>query len=220
MQRVPEPELMNDPAQALAYAEADFSEPHEAFVAAYRERFPHTSGQVLDLGCGPADVTLRFARAHPDCTVLGVDAAEEMLALGRDACRRAGLADRIELQLAHLPHTPLPREAFTAIISNSLLHHLADPMSLWQAVAHHVNPGTQVFIMDLMRPASREVAQALVDTYAADEPEVLRHDFYHSLLAAYRPDEVAAQLREAGLDGLMVEVTSDRHFIVHGRVSP
>ena len=49
MQRVPEPELMDDPAQALAYAGADFSEPHQAFVAHFRERFPDFhSGSVLD----------------------------------------------------------------------------------------------------------------------------------------------------------------------------
>lgn len=219
MQRIPEPELMNDPAQAQAYAEADFSAPHQAFVVAYQAHFPDTCGQVLDLGCGPGDVTLRFARAHPDCTVLGVDAAEQMLRLGRDACHRAGLADRIELQLAHLPHTALPDEAYAAIISNSLLHHLDDPMTLWQTVAQHAHHGTQVFVMDLMRPDSPDAAQALVDLYAAEEPEVLRHDFYHSLRAAYRPEEVVAQLHAAGLDALRVEVSSDRHFIVHGRIA-
>ncbi|MCB1736048.1 MAG: class I SAM-dependent methyltransferase [Gammaproteobacteria bacterium] len=219
MQRIPEPELMNDPAQAQAYAEADFSEPHDAFVATYREHFPETRGQVLDLGCGPADVTLRFARAHPDCTVLGIDAAEQMLQLGRHACHRAGLSDRIELQIAHLPHTPLPHEAYAAIISNSLLHHLNDPMTLWNTVAEHAHHGTQVFVMDLLRPDSPEAARALVDTHAANEPDVLRHDFYHSLRAAYREDEVEAQLRAAGLGVLRVEIISDRHFIVYGRVA-
>ncbi len=32
MDRIPEPELMDEVEQARAYAAADFSEPHQAFV--------------------------------------------------------------------------------------------------------------------------------------------------------------------------------------------
>ncbi len=40
MKRIPEPELMNSPEQARAYAEADFSEPHNMFVEKFAECFP------------------------------------------------------------------------------------------------------------------------------------------------------------------------------------
>ena len=49
-------------------------------------------------------------------------------------------------------------------------------------------------------------------------PKVLRTDFYNSLLAAYRLDEVEEQLVKGGLEGLRVEVVSDRHFIAFGRL--
>ena len=39
MERIPEPELMDDPEQARAYASADFSEPHQAFVERFTQRF-------------------------------------------------------------------------------------------------------------------------------------------------------------------------------------
>ena len=55
MKRTPEPDLMNDPAQALAYANADFSVPHEAFCdEATRVFNDQEPGHILDLGCGPA----------------------------------------------------------------------------------------------------------------------------------------------------------------------
>ena len=74
--------------------------------------------------------------------------------------------------------------------------------------------------MDLLRPDSRERAQQLVDCYAANEPDVLRRDFYNSLLAAYRLEEISAQLAAAGLAlALRVEVVSDRHFIAFGRLA-
>jgi hypothetical protein len=63
MERIVEPELMDDEAQARAYAEADFEEPNARFVALYREfvgALP-AGAAVLDLGCGPGDITLRLA---------------------------------------------------------------------------------------------------------------------------------------------------------------
>ena len=54
MNRILEPELMDDPAQAEAYARADFAEENQGFVDRFKEYFPEFSqGKVLDLGCGP-----------------------------------------------------------------------------------------------------------------------------------------------------------------------
>lgn len=217
MDRIPEPELMEDPAQALAYAEADFEAPHEHFVELFGETFPHWRGEtVLDLGCGPGDITLRFARKYPLCSIEGVDGSEAMLRLGRKALEAEGMAGRIRLIKGYLPGVEMPRQRYDAIISNSLLHHLADPMALWEAIRAHGHTGTQILVMDLMRPQSREQARAMQEAYAAGEPEVLRQDFYHSLLAAYRVEEVQAQLASAGLDTLSVQAVSDRHLTVSG----
>jgi ubiquinone/menaquinone biosynthesis C-methylase UbiE len=217
MKRIPEPELMDDPAQALAYAEADFSEPHEDFVLHFRERFPRfRAGRVLDLGCGPADVTLRFAAAFPEVHILGVDGSPAMLRLGRRAILRAGLQDRVRLQRKYLPCKLSAN--FDALISNSLLHHLAHPVTLWDTILQCSKSGTAVFIMDLLRPASLGEARHLVDAYAGDAPEVLRRDFLNSLRAAYRPEETWRQLQIAGLTKLRIETISDRHWIAWGRI--
>lgn len=216
MQRIPEPELMDDLEQACAYANADFSEPHQAFVRHFQERFPEFEhGHVLDLGCGPADVTMRFARAYPAVSVTGIDGAAAMLALGRELLARQELADRVTLVQAYLP-APLERR-YDAVISNSLLHHLADPAVLWEAIRQGARPGAPVFVMDLLRPHSIESAERLTATYAADAPAVLRKDFFNSLLAAYQPAEIAAQL-PARLAHLRIEPVSDRHVVVWGNV--
>lgn len=215
--RIPEPELMNDPVQARAYAEADFSEPHQAFVNHFQRLFPGSAPrQAIDLGCGPADVSTRFARVFPESTLLGVDGAEAMLSLGLRTVEANGLAQRLTLRRCYLPDPQLPASAFDTVISNSLLHHLDDPAVLWQTVRHVAMPGAAILIMDLMRPASMAQAQELADRYAADAPPVLQHDFYHSLLAAYRTDEVRGQLDAAGLSRLQVEAVSDRHLLIWG----
>jgi hypothetical protein len=72
MQHIPEPELMTDPAQAQAYAEADFSAPHDAFVAHFAARFPDfKTGSVLDLGWGMRRSRKPTARIALRCAARG-----------------------------------------------------------------------------------------------------------------------------------------------------
>lgn len=218
MRRVPEPELMTDPEQARAYAAADFSEPHNHFMQLFGEHFAGRAitGLVLDLGCGPADIAIRFARAYPDCRLLGVDGARAMLDEGMRAVTAAGLTDRIQLVEGHLPDAALPEVEFAAVISNSLLHHMRDPNDLWQTITRLVPAGTPIFVMDLMRPRDESETRQLVEANTADAPEILRRDFHRSLLAAYRPDEVQPQLEAAGLGHLSATAISDRHWLVAG----
>lgn len=217
MERQPEPELMNEAEQARAYAEADFEQPHEYFVELCKQSFAGPlSGDVLDLGCGPADVVIRFARQFPDSRILAVDGAEAMLALGEQAVKEAGLSDNIQFHQAYLPEHSLPEKNYRAIISNSLLHHLQNPLVMWQTIKRYGTTHTQVFVMDLMRPRSESAARDLVEEYARNEPEVLKHDFYHSLLAAYTIGEVESQLETEGLVELNVKPVSDRHLVISG----
>lgn len=220
MKRVPEPELMDDEEQARAYSEADFSEPHAMFVRLCGEAWAGSEprGRMLDLGCGPGDITVRLAERFPLFAIDGVDGSEAMLGFGVERVRRHGLGGRVRLVRGHLPDCPLPGD-YDAVVSNSLLHHLRDPAILWDTVRRCARPGAAVFVMDLMRPEDEASARALTELHAAGAPAVLQHDFFHSLLAAYRPEEVRVQLAGAGLEDFAVRAVSDRHLIVNGYLS-
>lgn len=218
MNRIPEPELMDEPDQARAYAEADFSEPNSLFLDLYREAFPDSlAGCMLDLGCGPADIPLGFARIYPELHFHALDGAEAMLAHARRVWSEAGLDDRVEFVHGRLPQVRLPQAQYDSVICNSLLHHLPDPRVLWSAVAGYARPGAPVLVMDLCRPENAGRARELVAAYAGDAPPVLRRDFENSLYAAYTVDEVREQLLGVGMDFLSVRMVSDRHWMVAGR---
>jgi SAM-dependent methyltransferase len=219
MQRLPEEELMEDPAQALAYTQADFSATHGARIEIFRSRFPHlvVSGPVLDLGCGSGDVLLRFARAFPSTRFVGVDGSGPMLQLAQRAIdAEPALRDRVQLRYGIIPNCALPDEPWQLVMSHSLLHQLHDPQVLWHTISDCAGSGCAVFVADLRRPASELDARRMVEASSKDEPEILQRDFFNSLCAAFEPDEVRAQLAAAGLAHLQVHTHDPFHLSISG----
>ena len=219
MERTPEPEVMDEQEQAAAYGAADWSESHGKIPGYFRDRFPKFAhGRMIDLGCGTADVSIRFVRAFPEVTVLGVDASEAMLAFGRKYVHDAGLDARISLEKRYLPDASLETSSFDGVLSNSLLHHLADPLTLWQTAVRCARPGAPVLIVDLLRPADHEAAVRLVNEHAKEAPPVLQRDFIASLHAAYTLDEVRRQLLVTGLPRFKADMVDEFHFVAWGEV--
>lgn len=219
MRRVPEPEVMDEATQALAYARADFADVNQGFVRGLLDRYPElATARLIDLGCGPADIPLRLATAAPGAFVVGVDASLPMLRLAREAIGQSLAGGRVRILCAYLPALPVADGDFDAVVSNSLLHHLPEPGLLWRAARALGRPGGVLHVMDLFRPESEAQARAIVEAAAGDAHPILKEDFFRSLLAAFTPDEVRAQLAPAGLGHLTCDVVSERHWLVSGRL--
>ena len=216
MKRIIESELMSDEKQAVAYANANFEEPHNHFVEllilSMGENFPEF-GNVIDLGTGAADIAIRFASNYPCFEVDAIDGSCAMIAEGKKAIDKVRLNDRINLIHSSIQDITLAEKEYAIVFSNSLLHHLHDPMVLWKLIKN-AKGNPLVFIMDLMRPKNTQKIDELVHEYAGNEPEILQKDFKNSLKAAFTPEEVVLQLQDIGLDGLKVTVVSDRHIVV------
>ena len=222
-ERIPEPALMDDPVQVDAYASADWSEAHERLMQQIATHFPREtmSGLFLNLGCGSGDDTFRFLREFPKTRVIAVDGARRMLEHAKTDLntRFPEFRQRVEFFQAYIPSADIPVREYVGVISNSLLHHFDDPAMFWAAVREHTHDGSRIFVGDLRRPASLEDADRLVDEYAREAPQILREDFRNSLLAAFTPEEVESQVRQAGLAGLTVQSVGDRHMIIAGIIA-
>ena len=216
MERCLEKEIMDGEEQVRAYVQANFSKENQWFVEQFLDTFPEfREGLILDLGCGPADIPIRLVRLCTGFNIVGVDASVPMITLAQKAIHEANCSEQIRIVCQRIQNVVLEERA-DAIISNSLVHHVPNPLQFWYVLKQLAKPGAPVLVMDLLRPESAEEAQALVDHYAADEPEQLRLDFYNSLLAAFSEDEVAAHLAEMNLSRLLIDVPDDRHWIVTG----
>ena len=206
---------MDDEEQASAYAQADFSSSNQMFVDGFLADCDPGCANVLDIGCGPADIPIRLVQGRPSVHITAVDASDAMVRLAQKAVQQAGLTRQIALVKGRLPGLSLADAEFDAIVSKDLLHHLPDPLVLWEETKRLTRGRTRVYVMDLFRPETRQDARDIVESVSADETEILQSDFYNSLLAAFTVDEIEEQLRRANLD-LEVSTVSERHLLIKG----
>jgi ubiquinone/menaquinone biosynthesis C-methylase UbiE len=96
--------------------------------------------RVLDVGCGPGDVSFIAARlVGPTGTVLGVDAAPEMVELARARAAEEGLS-AVQFKQAAIDAIAMD-EPVDAVVGRLILMHLPDPAAALRHLGSFVRPG-------------------------------------------------------------------------------
>ncbi len=96
--------------------------------------------RVLDVGCGPGDVSLiAAALVGQTGSVLGIDANVEALELARSRAQEASLT-QVSFLAEDLLCLTLDQE-FDAIVGRFILMHLPDPAAVVRQLAQHLRPG-------------------------------------------------------------------------------
>jgi ubiquinone/menaquinone biosynthesis C-methylase UbiE len=211
-----EPELMDSPDEARDYDAMDHREVNRLFVSDLLAAATPT-GDVLDLGTGTAQIPIELCRRTPDCRVWAVDAATHMLDLAQYNVEVAGLIDRIRLDKVDAKSLPFATGQFDTVISNSIVHHIPEPIQVLREAARVTSPGGLLFFRDLMRPADETTLQQLVSTYAGGANEQQREMFADSLHAALSLAEIRELVSQIGFQATDVTATSDRHWTWCGR---
>ena len=216
LERVLEPEVMNDLQEAIEYHDMDFTEVNRAFVRdllAFAAQEDRTLGRdILDLGTGTARIPVELCLQAPSLRVMAADASSEMLELARYHIEINHMLDRIQLHRTDAKKLVFGSSFFDAVISNSLVHHLPQSEAFFAEALRVLRPGGLLFVRDLFRPASQEQVEALVAQHAGNESPRSQQLFRQSLQAALTTEELAKILAALGVDAQCIQMTSDRHW--------
>jgi 2-polyprenyl-3-methyl-5-hydroxy-6-metoxy-1,4-benzoquinol methylase len=150
--------------------------------------------------------------SDPAARVVGLDLAEAMVARARLNVAAARLDERIRIVLGDAKEEHFSEGRFEAVISNSIVHHVANPAPVCAEMARSVAPAGTLFVRDLVRPETAAEVAHLVMTYAASESTAARALFEASLHAALTLREVQAIVVSLGYPPDSVRMSSDRHW--------
>ena len=187
MKRIVEPELMIDPLQVQSYYNSDRSQIKHLFKLAYVSSKKQVPATMVDLGCGPGDLTEEMAVIHPDTQITGIDNSSEMLALTRNH-------DNVKFEKRSITEVT---DHYDRVISSLTLHHFHNPLEFWESVKR-IAP-KDVFILDFIRPKTEEELQEIIKFREPYSDDLFRIDFENSLRACFTIEEIEQQLKDCGL---------------------
>jgi ubiquinone/menaquinone biosynthesis C-methylase UbiE len=220
LERVLEPEVMDTPEEARDYDAMDHAAVNRAFCEDMLAALPNP-GRVLDVGTGTARIPIELCARTASAEVVAIDLAEHMLDLARQNITRAGLASRVTVAKIDAKALPYPDGAFSAVVSNSIVHHIPEPAAVLAEMWRVTSPGGLLFVRDLYRPDTEAEIDRLVTLHGGERPsdpaavpsfEHQRSLLRASLAAALTVAEIVAFVAPLGIAASAVRMTSDRHW--------
>lgn len=125
---------------------------------ALKEIVDGTPQRILDVACGTGDSTISIARAAAEGTkVTGADISEGMMALVMEKAGKAGVKDRIDLQVADGEALPYEDGAFdrvTCAFGIRNFEHKEKGLAEFRRV---LKPGGKAVILELSVPQNRVI---------------------------------------------------------------
>lgn len=211
LKRILEPEVMDTPEEARDYNGMDHSEVNRIFVDDLLAT-GFTGVDILDLGTGTAQIPVELCQRSEDCRVMAVDAAINMLEIAKFNIDVAGMLHRIQLQKVDAKNMDFPDGMFDAVVSNSIIHHIPEPLDCLREAVRVTKPAGTLFFRDLLRPGSQQELDHLVQTYTGQENTHSQQMFRESLHAALTLDEIQDMVEQLGFDRQSVVQNTDRHW--------
>ncbi|MCW2792736.1 MAG: Trans-aconitate 2-methyltransferase, partial [Nocardioides sp.] len=120
-----------DPERYLTYAD-ERGRPFVELLARVGADDPRT---VVDLGCGPGNLTSLLASRWPDALIAGLDSSPEMIERAR------GTHERITFEVADLREWARSAEPVDVLVSNATLQWVPGHLELLPALLDRVRPG-------------------------------------------------------------------------------
>jgi ubiquinone/menaquinone biosynthesis C-methylase UbiE len=211
LERILELEVMDTWEDALEYDGMDFTDVNTAFAERALELCP-PEGILLDAGTGTARIPILMVQRRPTIRIWAVDLSEKMLKIGRKNVEEAGAGQNVKLKKVDAKTLPYPDDYFDMLISNSIAHHLPDPLPFLQEVNRVTKPNGGILLRDLIRPLDLTSLEDLTEQYAGECSEYQTKLYRDSLHASFTVDEVCELIEKAGLKGVAVVQSSDRHW--------
>ena len=212
LNRILEPEIMDTEEDASQYDSIPNDAVNLAYVNEVLELIPHGATKLIDLGSGPAHIPILFAAKHLQLNITAVELAENMIMLANKNIKNANLTGRICIEKQDVKRTSFKQQSFDVVISNSIVHHIHNPVELFIEAKRLANSNSLIYFKDLLRPNNLSELDDLVEKYSSDVNDYQRQLFYQSLHAALTLDEVRDCANAAGLRKYSIVQTSDRHW--------
>ena len=178
---------------------------------------PHAR-DVLDVGCGAGNYTLKLLEQIPNLNVTLIDLSKPMLQRAKERVSQA-TAGEIRTIQGDIREIHLPDRTFDIILAAAVLHHLrtdAEWRNVFAAFHRALRPGGSVWIFDLIE-SSVPAVQGLMQQRYGEYLTRLKDESYRDQVFAYVEKEDTPRPLMFQLD-LLREVGFSQVEVLHKHV--
>ena len=231
MERTVEPELMERKEQVISYATADFSEGENNLINQIdyylikNDINLNKRELIVDLGCGPGNISEKLSMKWPKALVIGIDGSKEMIRvaeLNKTTSLNSGRLKNLSYICADIktlkPSDISQKKNISLLVSNSLIHHITYLDDFFNCLERLSSNQTINFHKDLKRPNDEKLALELKEKCAEKYNHILTNDYYASLKASYTLKELKNFIFKSELSSLEVFEEGDQYLVIYGKV--
>lgn len=148
-------------------------------------------GIFLEVGPGPAFVSIEIASRIPQARITALDISETMIAIGRGNVADAGLSEQITFRRGDAAKMPFDDAEFDFVISSGSLHHWTKPVEVFGEIYRVLKPNKPAMIYDVRKDAT----EGEVDKFSRQiKSWLMRWGLKHSIGESYTQQSIVELL--------------------------
>ena len=176
-------------------------------VGMLQKDFP---ARVLDIATGTGDLAILLARKLPQARVTGVDLSSGMIKVGNEKIARAGLTERVELQVADCLSLPFGDAEYDCITVAYGVRNFANLAAGYREMRRVLKRGGKLCVIELSTPVNKLI-KPLYNLYTRHViPLIGRLVSKDTRAYSYLPESIAAVPQREAMCELMRQSGFDK----------
>lgn len=149
-------------------------------------------GKLLEIGPGPAYVSIEIAKRLPKVEIIGLEISDTMIEIAKKNAKEHEVSEKITLKKGDASKMPLKDSEFDFVITSGSLHHWKKPTQVVDEIYRVLRPGCRALVSDLMKDAPKEKVHDFANKI---DSKLMRWGLKHSFKESYTARQIEQMIK-------------------------
>lgn len=149
-------------------------------------------GKLLEIGPGPAYVSIEIAKRLPKVEIIGLEISDTMIEIAKKNAKEHEVSEKITLKKGDASKMPLEDSEFDFVITSGSLHHWKKPTQVVDEIYRVLRPGCRALVSDLMKDAPKEKVHDFANKI---DSKLIRWGLKHSFKESYTARQIEQMIK-------------------------
>jgi len=149
-------------------------------------------GKLLEIGPGPAFVSIEIAKRLPKVEIIGLEISDTMIEIAKKNAKEHEVSEKITLKKGDASKMPLEDSEFDFVITSGSLHHWKKPIEVINEISRLLKPGCKALISDLRKDAPERNIKEFANKI---DSKLMRWGLMHSFREGYTAKQIENMIK-------------------------